>query len=490
MTLLAQLTAESLFVASLGGLLGIPLALWTTGAFVSLSTPEVPRLANIAVNGSALLFTLAVTFAAALAIGLTPAAAALRHDATASLRGATRATLGRGGRRMQRGLVVVQMALTTVLLATAGLLSQSFYRMATVDPGLSPGQVLTVEFSLEGDKYESPDVVDAFYRELGDHVQRHPGVTSVAFTSSPPFAGSQQYTRLSFPDQVAVDDPDAPPARMATVDESYFPMLDVGAVAGRTFDGRERLGDPPTAVINTTMARTFWPGEDPIGKQFEASWDNPALRLTVIGVVQDTLHGDLVEDPAPMFYQSRRNSPAARYAYLLVQSAIDPVDLIPAIRAALVAADPLLPVAEVSTLSGLVDRTLREPRFRAVTLGLFALMAVVIAVGGVYSLLSFVVGQRRHEIGVRLAVGASQANVFRQVAGHRLSLAVVGLAVGTAGAVATTRLLGSLLYGVTPYDPATLVGTNLILAAVALLASIGPARRASRVAPQIALRAD
>ncbi len=488
--LLRQLTAESLIVASVGGLLGIPLALWTTRAFVSLSPPEVPRLANIAVNGQALLFTLVVTFVAALAIGLTPAAATLRDDAASSLRGATRTTLGPGGRRMQQGLVVAQMALTTVLLATAGLLSLSFYRMATVDPGLSPGQVIAAAFELEGDEYESRDAVDAFYRELGDRVANHPDVTRLSFTSSPPFSGTNHYTRISLLDHVVANDEDAPPVRMATVDENYFGMLGVRVAAGRAFDGREHPGDPPTTVINTTMARTFWPGENPIGKQFEATIDDPVRTLTVIGVVHDTLHGELVEDPAPMFYRSRRTDPAARYGYLMVESTGDPADLAPSIRAALVATDPRLPVAEVNILSRLVDRTLREPRFRAVTLGLFALMAVVIALVGVYSLLSFVVGQRRHEIGVRLAVGASQANVFRQVAGHGLGLAGGGLAVGTMGAVGATRLLDSLLYGVTPYDPATLIGTNLILAAVAVLACIGPARRASRVAPQVALRAE
>ena len=362
--------------------------------------------------------------------------------------------------------------------------------MATVDPGLSPGQVIAAAFELEGDEYESRDAVDAFYRELGDRVANHPDVTRLSFTSSPPFSGTNHYTRISLLDHVVANDEDAPPVRMATVDENYFGMLGVRVAAGRAFDGREHPGDPPTTVINTTMARTFWPGENPIGKQFEATIDDPVRTLTVIGVVHDTLHGELVEDPAPMFYRSRRTDPAARYGYLMVESTGDPADLAPSIRAALVATDPRLPVAEVNTLSRLVDRTLREPRFRAVTLGLFALMAVVIALVGVYSLLSFVVGQRRHEIGVRLAVGASQANVFRQVAGHGLGLAGGGLAVGTMGAVGATRLLDSLLYGVTPYDPATLIGTNLILAAVAVLACIGPARRASRVAPQVALRAE
>ena len=174
----------------------------------------------------------------------------------------------------------------------------------------------------------------------------------------------------------------------------------------------------------------------------------------------------------------------------MLQATADPAALVPVIRAALVETDPQLPIGEISTLSGLVDSTLREPRFRAMTLGLFAMMAVIIALVGVYSPLSFLVSERRHEIGIRLAVGASQANVFRQVARQGVTLAAVGLLLGTIGAVGTNRLLGSLLYDVAPHDPVTLIGTNLLLAAVALIASIGPARRASRVAPQIALRAD
>ena len=487
--LILQLLTESTILALLGGMLGIVIAIIGTKLLVQFGPASLPRKAEISVDGVTLAFTALVAVASGLAAGLLPAFRFSRPDVQGDLKGTAQGMARSAGHRMQRGLVVAQMALALVLLVGAGLLTNSLVRLMRVDPGFDSRNLLTVGVVLPGDRYTAPAEVAAFYDRLIQRVDALPGVTSAAAAWAIPFGGSYGSTGITVEGQPTTT-ADRPLISMLPVRGDYFGTMKMRLIEGRLVGDAERPEGPQVVVINEGMAKRFWPGQSAVGKRFRrGSPEENRPWITVAGVVADVKEA-LDTVPGLQGYWPFAQMAWARDLTLVIRTAGDPLAIIPAVRNEVRAADASVPVVSTTTMQQLMSESVSEPRFRTLVVLSFAGVACLLALVGIYGVMAFVVAERTHEIGVRMALGAAQGGVMRHVLGQGLRLTVVGIIIGLGGAFLATRAIQSMLFGIGALDPMTYLLVVLVLTTVAMVACWVPARRASRVDPLVALRGD
>jgi putative ABC transport system permease protein len=446
----------------------------------------------VRVDAQVLLFTLGVTGLAALLFGSIPALHASSGQLALSLREGNRGSRTNPGSARARGaLVIAEITLALMLLVGAGLLLKSFARIRDVNPGFQAARVSTFSVTLASDKYEKPDQRRLFAAALLEEVRRIPGVDSAAVTFGLPLSG--QSFQLTF-EVEGRERPAAnvePRAQVRIVSPGYFATVGVPVIRGRAFTGADRSTSQRTLLISQETARRFFAGEDPIGKRLRFGWkqDGQELAGEIVGIVGDVRQRSLTTGLTPHVYAAFDQWPLDEITVVMRTSG-DPAAPLRAAQATVARLDRDLPVYDAFTLETMIDRSLGQPRFYVTLLTVFATLAVVLAVVGIYGIIAYTVQQRTREIGIRMALGASAERVVAMVVRHGLVLAAAGLLLGSVGAYAVSRVLRSLLFGVSVRDPFTFIGVAALLGVVALLASWIPARRAARVDPLSAMRAD
>jgi putative ABC transport system permease protein len=488
-----QLLTESFVLARAGGAAGLLLARWGVDLLVA-AVPgslisSMPYLRDLAIDWTALGFTLAVSVATGLVFGLAPAVQVSKPDLLEALKEGGRAVPGPGRSRLRNALVVSEIALALVLLVGAGLMAESFARMMQVDPGFDPENVLAVQVPLASEKYSEPNHVHAFHRQLRERLEALPGVKGVGLVDLVPIAGGGGNTgSFSVKGRPAPAPGEEIEANVRTISPNYFDVMRVPLVRGRAFDERDSAGAPAVLVNRTLAARAF--GDlDPVGQSITFDFDPQRTPYEIVGVVGDEKVGSLDASTTPVIYFSALQD-TPQYASVVVRTAGDPEKLVGAVRSEVRALDPTLALGTTVTME---DAIADSPsaflrRYPALLAGALAAVALLLAVVGIYGVISYTVAQRTHEIGVRVALGAGRGDIYRLVIRQGMVLALAGVGAGTLAALGLTRFLSGLLFGVSATNPVTFSGVAVLLMAVALLACYVPARRASRVDPMVALR--
>ncbi len=436
-----------------------------------------------------LAFTLGVSVVTGILFGIAPAWAASQTDAADTLKegGRSSASGGSGRIRLRSGLVVAEIALSLMLMIGAGLLVASFSRLTGVNPGIRTDNVLTLRLALADPPYDNPAVFRAFYRRVVERLKNVPGVESAAAVSDLPLTGLNFDNTFSILGRPALPAGEFITTEMAWVSPDYFHVMGISLIKGRTFSEQDTETTPQVVVISEAMARRWWPNEDPLGKRLKIDYGDK-LSPEIVGVVAD-VHDGLDAEPAPHLYVSYAQVP--RDAMYLVARASGTMN-IPALagllRREVQSLDKDIAVYRVRSMDQVMAVSVGSRRFNMLLLAIFAGLAMVLAAVGIYGVMAYGITQRTHEIGLRMALGAQRRDVLGMLIGHALTLAGAGVALGVAGALALTRLMASLLYGVTATDPLTFALVSLLLAAVVLGASYIPARRATRLDPMVALR--
>jgi len=479
-----QLLTESLLLALVGGTLGLVLAYWMVDLLVRFSPQGAPRVDEIAIDGRVLGFTLGIALLTGVVFGLAPALQVSRTDLNHSLKeGGRDAQSGARGGRLRGALVVAEMALALMLLVGAGLMIKSFVMLQRVDAGFNPDHVLTLNIALPRINYPDRPQIVAFYTQLLDRIKALPGVQSAGLTSSLPLTGNNTDVNFLVEGRPQPPSNQQPAAWYSQVSPDYFRAMGMRLVKGRVFTEQDNEQAPRVVIISETLARRYFPGEDPLGKRI----GSPNNWREIVGVMTDVKHFGLETDARPSMFLADRQSPA-RFMAVVVRTAGEPLQIASAVRGAVWAGDKNLAVANVTPMTQLVSASIAQPRFILLLLGVFAGVALTLAAVGIYGVMSYSVTQRTREIGVRMALGARPRDVMRLVVGQGLLLTAAGVGIGLGGAVALTRLMNTLLFGVKPTDPVTFAVITLLLTSVALLACYLPARRAMKVDPMIALR--
>jgi putative ABC transport system permease protein len=484
--LLRLLLTESLLLALAGGAAGLALAYWAMRSFISFSPANVPRTNEIRLDGMALLFTFGIALLTSLAFGLLPALQASKLGVHTTLKEGGRQA-GSAGRPRTRGLLVVaEVALSLLLLIGAGLMIRTFISFLRVNPGFQTDNLLTMKLALPYKKYPKPQQQVAFYQQVIERVRALPGVQGVGAVSDLPLVegGIFAFIIEGRASASAQDDPDAV---WRAINPDYFRTMGMQLLRGREFTEHDQLGAVEVIVINETMAASFWPGEDPIGKRIQIYDSQPMPWREIVGVVNDTKEAGLGAPTRPEIYVPFSQRPRTAMT-LIAHTAAGPEQLAGAMRAAVQAVDPEQPVYRVSTMEQFFSAQVAVPRATMFLMGALAVAALILAAVGIYGVMAYAVTQQTHEIGIRTALGATQRDVLRLVVGQGMTLTLIGVAIGLAGAFALTRLMTSLLFGVSATDPATFTVIALLLTGVALFACYIPARRATKVDPLAALR--
>jgi putative ABC transport system permease protein len=448
--------------------------------------------AGLRIDPQALGYTLALSVVTGLVFGLAPALQASKADLNEALKqGGGRSGSGAGGSRLRGAMVVAQVALALVLLVGAGLMIRSFLRLQRVNPGFAPDRVLTAEIVLPQSSYREAARVGAFQRQLLQRVQALPGVESASVSMAlPP-------NLLIMRNPFAVEGPAPPPgqslplAEQVLVSPDYFRTLGIQQLAGRAFTDADDAGAPQVVIINETLARQYFPQQDPVGKRLQTGDYSPnGPWLTIVGVVADVKYSGLNDPPQPALYTSFQQNLWWRSMFLAVKAGGDPLGLVNAVRNEVWALDRGLPVSQIKTMDQLMSDAVAEPRAYTLLLGALGMVALLLAAVGIYGVMSYAVTQRTHEIGVRMALGAQSGAVLRLVVGAGMKLALLGMAIGLLAAFALTRLMSKLLFDVSATDPVTFAQIALLLMGVAFLSCYLPARRATKVDPMAALRCE
>jgi len=487
-----QLLVESTLLALAGGALGIAITYYVVGAVGPRLPESLYRVGTATVDGRVLLFSVALTLAMPLIFGLTPAWSATRADLAAAMKeGGRGAGTSRKTLRGRRTLVVAQVALAVVLLTAAGLMIRSFMAVRQVDLGFRADRLLTVEVAPPAHRYPDPAALDAYFDRATEALATLPGVRAAASTAWLPL--NHEYDPLHYaPPEAADTERDAwPTALRMHISPGYFDAMGIALVAGRDFHAADAADAAPVVVVSRALAERNWPGEFPIGRTIllaEAAGE-PPVTATVVGVVDDVRQEGIVDKGRPQLYRPVAQAPARRRFIVVATDVADPATLTGPVRAALAALDPDVP-ATLRPMREIVRENDFQWRIGSVALGAFGAAALFLAALGLYGVVAYSVTQRRRELGIRLALGATGMQIGRLVVGEGLRLTGIGLAVGTLAALAASRLLASQLFGVRAVDPVTLAAVPVLFAAVAALASARPAARAAATPPQETLRED
>ena len=483
-----QLLTEATVLATLGGGFGLLLAMWGVDLLLALTPKDLLGLQKVGVDYNVLGFTLAASVLTGVLFGLAPALEASRPNLNESLKeGGRGAVTGGRSHRLRDLFVVAEIALALVLLIGSGLMIRSFSRLNSVDPGFNAKDLLTVQLLLPISKYGEDPQCKAFFKQLTERVEALPGVRSVGTVSYLPIAGAGASTRFDIEGR-----PPLPPGEelvgdVRVVDGGYFHTMGIPLLRGRTFTERELTDESHVVIINETMERDQFPGEDPIGKRVTIQMKDENVPSEIIGVVRDARYVGLDTAVRPMAYW-----PYPELVYsgmtLVVRTEGEPLALAEGVRREVLAIDKDQPIAAVRTMESWVSDSVSKTRFSTMLLGIFAGVALVLAAVGIFGVMSYAVSERTHEIGVRMALGAQTSDVLALVVKQGMVLALLGVGIGVGAALALTRVMTSLLFGVSATDPLTFAAISVLLALVALAACLIPARRAAKVDPMIALR--
>lgn len=488
--LVRQVIIESVLLSTMGGVLGVLLALGGVPLLISISAEGIPRAAEIGINLRVLGFTAIISLFTAAVAGLVPALQFSRGETIGALREGRRGmTAGVAHQRLLRTFVISELAIALVLLVVAGLMIRSFLLINSVSPGFNPKGVLTLGIGVPAASYPDLPAQARFYDRLSTDVRTLPGVESAGSITRLPMFGFNASTTFTIQGQ-PVAPQDAPGADYRPVTQDYFRTMEIPLLSGRDFNDREMKDAPDVVIINKTLEARFFPNRPAVGQRIQIFPDASRWR-EIVGVVGDVRLVGLDTDANPAIYlpMVQNTYPnALRNVFLVVRADGDPKALVPGIRARLRSLDKDIPISQVQTMEDVVSGSLAQRRLNMSLLVVFAVLAAILAAIGIYGVMAYMVAQRTHEIGIRLAIGARSIDVLKMVLGEGAKLAAIGVVLGLLAAFALTRIIAGLLYGVSAVDPVTFVCIPLLLAVVTLLASYLPARRASKVDPNLALR--
>jgi putative ABC transport system permease protein len=489
--LMAQLLCETALLGLLGGLVGIFLARWGVQGLSAFLPENLPRVNVIRVDNFVLGFALLLSALTSCVFGLAPAWFAAHADLQTNLRdGGGRTSEGGRRRRGRKLLAAGEVALATVLLVVAGLLLRSFSQLLSVSPGFDVQHVLRADVSLPQYQYSTPQQWSAFAAELLARVQAEPGLRNSAMVVPAPITDGRVNLGFDIVGSPPLTAAETRSADYVSISPDYFRVMSIPLLAGRVFNERDALSAPKVTIISQTLARLYFPNQDPLGKQLIFGFPpNPGVAREIVGIVGDIRDAALGEAPGPMMYVPFAQGPFWG-GTLIVKSTLNASSVVAAIRGEVRQIDKDLPVTNVAEVPNLIGATLAEPRFRTFLLGLFAAMALALAAVGIFGVISYSVSRRTNEIGIRVALGATSGMILRMVLGETMTLVLGGLVIGVPGAFMASHLVRTLLFGVSPNDPVVPALVALVLVAVALAAGYLPARRAARVDPLIALRQD
>jgi predicted permease len=491
--IIRQLLTESVLLAGLGGLFGLLLAQWGTEALVKTVPKNIPRISNIQLDASVLIFTLFVSLVTGVVFGLVPAWQASHVDLNSSLKSGSRTgSAGEGKGRVRNALIMAEVALALVLLISAGLLIQSFARLGQVQSGVRTERLLTARVSLPDVAYPKNENVIAFYDQFLTRVRAIPGVESASTIVPLPLSGSNMVTSFDIQER-PLPEGQRPGAPVRIIATDYFKTMGIPVRQGRIFDERDRLDSAPVVIVNERFAQKYFPGENVIGKRIQPGFsadDSGEKIREIVGVVGNVKHLSLKNEDSPEMYLPRTQIPFGIMSIVIRTSVSNPNAITNSLRKELAAMDATIPLTSVRVFEEYISRSLARPRFNTLLLSIFAGTALVLTAIGIYGVLAYSVAQRTSEIGIRIALGAGKSSIFRLIVGQAMTLVGISLVLGVAGAFAATRLLSSLLFGVGASDPVTFIGIVVLVSVVAFIAAWVPARRATRVDPIIALRTE
>jgi putative ABC transport system permease protein len=483
-----QVLTESLLLALAGGGLGLGITVAALGVLRNLHPANLPRLADVQLDATVLGFTAAICAATAVLFGLLPALRAAATDPQEHLKAGGRGSAG-DRRRARDLLIVAEVALSVVLLVGAGLLIRSFLALQRVDPGYDAGDVLTFELSMPFGKYQGGAARRAFFRDLTGRLEALPGVTKVGIVSQLPLTGSGPLSPFAYNEETARNF-ESVTADGRQISPEYFEAMDAQLIAGRTFTYQDSAGTPPVIIIDETLAKLAWPGENAVGKQLQLAPTGEANAFSeVVGVVEHMRQHDLTRDILhQIYYPIGQGTPTVMT--FVVETALDPVSLVPSVRQTVESMDPDLPVSRLTPMSTYLSEGRAQARFSLVLMTVLGAVALVLTAVGVFGVIAYSVSQRTREFGIRLALGEDPRQTKLSVVLSGMRLVLMSIGIGLVSSLVVTRLIAGLLYQVRPADPITFAGIGLLLAAVALIACYLPARRATRVDPALTLRSE
>jgi putative ABC transport system permease protein len=489
--LVRQLVTESLLLSLLGGAAGLLLANWGMKVLLRLAPPNLPRVDTAAIDAAALFITLGIVVVTGLVFGLLPAMQ-LDGDVASALRAGARGTRTRHvSARIRGGIVVAEVALAVMLLVGAGLLLRSFQQLLSIDPGFRPDRVLTFRLALTERSYPSDTSQRNFVTALEERLRALPGVRQVGIASALPLDGSDFTLSFTVRGRPPVPKNDEPATQIVAATPEFLSAMGIPVVRGRNYTRDAQPGTPKEVVVSREFVRRFFANEDPLGHYIDLGWSQDGDRRggTIIGVVGDVKQGALNQETPPLLYLPYAQAPLQNLR-IAVQTSVPPLSLTKSVRTAVREVDRELPVFSIRPLDDYVATSIGPQRFYATLVGIFAAVALTLAAVGLYGVIAYAVSQRTHELGVRVALGATSQRIANMVVAQGLSLTIGGAIAGVVAAVLVTRVLSALLYSVSALDPLTFVVVLLVLMAVAMVASYVPARRAARVDPLVAMRGD
>jgi predicted permease len=484
-----QLLTESILLALIGGVLGLLLAYGGIRLLLALNERLIPRAYEIGIDWRVLAFTFGLSLLTGLLFGLAPALQSSKTDLHETLKEGGRGGVAHTRGWLRSGLLVFEVTSTLVLLIGAGLLIKSLWRVQEVNPGFNPHNMLAMQLSLPNTRYREAAQIDGFFQRILTEIAALPGVKSAGLSTIIPMSGNNSSGSFSIEGRTVSPGEMMPWGNRWNAGASYFQTMNIPLIRGRYFDDRDVLESPGVAIIDETMARKFWPNEDPTGKRisFERDAQGNIRWREIVGIVGHVKHKSLDGENPVQYYLPHRQRPT-QGVFLVVRTAGEPQNLTAAVRGVIQSADKELPVYRVTTMERMVADSTSERRFAVILLGVFALIALILASVGLFGVMSYTVAQCTHEIGIRMALGASKANILKIFILQGLALVAVGISIGLGGAYLLTRLLSSMLFGISATDLSTYALLPILLALVALAACYLPARRATRVDPMVALR--